>query len=65
MYELLGIDINTLNDGGFKFFQNGLIRKVLEYTFIDNCNRLPIPTNIEAPIGTDENGSEAKRDWSN
>ena len=27
--EFLGIDIKTLDDGGFQFFQNGLIRKVL------------------------------------
>ena len=28
--EFLGIDINTLDNGGFQFCQTGLIRKVLE-----------------------------------
>ena len=27
--EFLGIDIKTLDNGGFQFFQTGLIRKVL------------------------------------
>ena len=30
-----------------------------------NCNGLPTPTKVEAPLGTDANGSEAKRDWPN
>ena len=30
--EFLGIDIKTLDNGGFHFFQTGLIRKVLEAT---------------------------------
>ena len=30
--EFLGIDIKTLDDGGFQFCQTGLIRKVLEAT---------------------------------
>ena len=51
--------------GGFQFFQTGLIRKVLEATGMDNCNGFPTLTNIEAPLGTDANGSEAKRDWPN
>ena len=65
MYEFLGIDIKTLNDGGFQFFQTGLIHKVLEATGMEDCNRLPTPTKFEAPLGTDVNGSEAKRDWPN
>ena len=65
MSEFLGIDIKTLDDGGFQFCQTGLIRKVLESTGMDHCNGLPTPTKVEAPIGTDANGSEAKRDWTN
>ena len=30
--EFLGIDIKTLDNGGFQFCQTGLIRKVLEAT---------------------------------
>ena len=32
--EFLGIDIKTLNDGGFQFYRSRLIRKVLESTII-------------------------------
>ena len=32
---------------------------------MDYCNGLPTPTKVEAPLGTDINGSEAKRDWPN
>ena len=63
--EFLGIDINTFYDGGFQFDQIGLIRKVLEATGMDHCNGLQTPTKVEAPLGTYENGSEAKRDWTN
>ena len=65
MSNFLGIDINTLDNGGLQFFQNGLIRKVLEAIRMENCNGLPTPTKVEARLGTDTNGSEAKRDWPN
>ena len=32
---------------------------------MEDCNGLPIPTKVEAPLGTDINGSELKRDWPN
>ena len=32
---------------------------------MEDCNGLPIPTKVKAPLRTDENGSEAKRDWPN
>ena len=38
--EFLGIDIKTLDNGGFQFCQTGLIRKVLEATGMDDCNGL-------------------------
>ena len=62
MSDFLGIDIKTLDNCGFQFFQTGLIRKVLEYTGMEHSNGLPKPTKVEAPLGTDANGSEAKRD---
>ena len=62
MTEFLGIDIKTLDNGGFQFCQTGLIHKVLEATGTENRNGLPTPTNVEEPIGTDANGFEAKRD---
>ena len=65
MSDFLGIDIKTFDDGGFQFCQIGLIRKVLEAIGMEHSNGLPTPTKVEAPIGTDVNGSEAKRDWSN
>ena len=63
--EFLSIDIKTLVNGGFHFCQTGLIHKVLEATGTEHCNGLPTPTKVEAPLGTDENGSEAKRNWKN
>ena len=61
----MGIDIKTVDYGGFQFCQTGLIRKVLEATDMENCNGLPTPTKVEAPLGTDANGSKAKIDWPN
>ena len=65
MSEFLGIDIKTLDDGGFQFCQTGFIHKVLEATGMEHCNGLPTTTKVEAPIGTDADGYEAKRDWTN
>ena len=65
MSELLGIDIKTLDNGGFLFCQTGLIRKVLEATGTEHYNRFPTPTKVEPPLGKDVNSSEAKRDWPN
>ena len=47
------------------FFKTVLIHKVLEATGMDHSNGLPAPTKVESPLGTDVNGSEAKRDWPN
>ena len=65
MYEFLGIDIKTLDDGGFQFCQTGLIQKVLEATGMYHRNGLSTPAKVKAPFGTDANGSEANRDWTN
>ena len=65
MSDFLVIDMNTLDDGGFQFCQTVLIRKVLESTGMEHCNRLPTLTKVDAPLGTDANGFEAKRDWPN
>ena len=65
MSELLGIYIKTLDDGGFQFCQTGLIHKVVEATGLEDCNGLPTPTKVEAPLGTDVNVYEDKRDWPN
>ena len=32
---------------------------------MEDCNGLPTPIKVEASIGIDINGSEAKRDWPN
>ena len=65
MSEFLGIDIKKLDDGGFKYLKTGLIHKVLEATGMETCNGLLTPTKIDAPLETDVDGSEAKRDWPN
>ena len=44
--EFLGIDIKTLYNSGFQFFQTGLIRKFLEATGMEDCNGLPTPTRL-------------------
>ena len=61
MSEFLGIDIKTLDDGGFQFYQNRFIRKVLEAKVMYNCNGLTTPTKVEEPIGTDNNCSGSIR----
>ena len=53
MYEFLGIGIKTLDDGRFKFYKTGLIRKVLGSTGVEHFNGLPTLTRVEAPLGTD------------
>ena len=63
--EFLGIDIKTLDDGGFQCYQTGLIRKVLEATGMEHCNGLTTPTKVEAPLLTDANDSDARRYWPN
>ena len=65
MSEFLGIDIKTLDDGGFKCFQTVLIRNFLEATVMEHFNGLPAPTKVGVPLGTDANGSEATRYWPN
>ena len=65
MFEFLGIDIKRLDNGGFQFCQTGLIPKFLEATWLENCKGLPTPTKVEAPLGTDVNGTESKRYWPN
>ena len=65
MSDFLVIDIKTLYDGGFNFFQNGLIRKLLEATGMEYCNGFPTLTKVEAPLVIDANCSEAKRDCPN
>ena len=53
MSELLVIDTKTLYDGGFQFYHNVLILKLLEATRMEHCNGFPTPTKVEAPLGTD------------
>ena len=48
--ELLGIDIKTLDDGGFQFFQTESIQKGLEATGMDHCNGLLTPKIFKAPF---------------
>ena len=62
--KFLGIDLKTLDDGGFKFCTTRLIRKVLEGTQMEHYNGFPTPTKVEAPLETYVNGSEAKIHWS-
>ena len=65
MSNFLGIDIKTLDDGGFHFFQTGYIRKVLEAIGMEHCNGLPITTKVDSPCEIDTNGKDAKIYWPN
>ena len=38
VFEFLGINIKTLDDSGFQFYQTELINKVLEDTGMLDCN---------------------------
>ena len=46
MDDLLGILIKSLDDGGFHYYQTGLVFKVLETIVMEHCNVLPTPTKI-------------------
>ena len=48
-----------MDDGGFKFYQTGLICKVLKATWMEHCNGFPITTKVEATIGKDDNSYKA------
>ena len=61
VYEFLGIDTKTLDDGVFQFFQTELICKVLEATGMGHCNGFPTPTKAEATLGKYEKVFEADR----
>ena len=65
MYELLDIDIKTLDTGRFQFYQTGLIRKIFESTGMESCNGLTTFIKVEEPLRIDENGYEAKIYWPN
>ena len=65
MHELLGICINIFDDGRFQFYQTGLVLKVLEATWMDNSNGLPVPKKVEAYIGTYENVTGDRKYWTN
>ena len=65
MYDILGIDMKTLDNGVSQFFQTGLISKVLEAAGVEYFNVFPTPTKVKATLETDANGFDAKRDWSN
>ena len=60
MSEFLGIDIKTLDGGGFQFCQNGLIHKVLQATGMEHCNGFPTTTKVEATLRIDTNVYEDK-----
>ena len=65
MSELLCIDINTLDDFLFQFYQTGLVNKVLEAAGVDNFNVLLTTTKGEVTLGKDENDPDANRYWPN
>ena len=65
MNKFLCIYIKAFDDGEFNFYQTLLIRKVSEMKSIDNFNGLPTTTRVGAPRMKDENGTEAKRYWTN
>ena len=46
VYNFLGIYTKTLYNGVFKFYQTGLIHKVLESTNMDHFDWLPTPTKV-------------------
>ena len=63
--ELLGIDTNAFDDGGFQFDQNLLIKKVLEAKGMDIYNEFKTTTKVEAHLGTDENVTDSNRYFQN
>ena len=65
VYEFLVFYIMVLDYDGFQFYQTILIHKVLESTGMEHWNGFPTPMKFDAPLGTEVNGFEAKKDWPN
>ena len=59
--EYLGITITRTSDGGYKLTQEGLIKKVLEATGMQDCNPEDTPTTSTGPLGKDINGKAPQR----
>jgi len=62
--EFLGVDIKPTGDGGYKLLQEGLIKKILKETGMEDCNAKPTPTSSAGPIGQDKLGKRAHHQWS-
>ena len=55
----LGVDVEELDDGGWKPTQSGFINNVLETMKMTECSSKPTPTSSAGPLGSDEDGPPA------
>ena len=61
-YAFLGVDVKPNNKGGFTMTQEGLTKKVLRTTGMEDSNRKATPA-ATAPIGSDEAGAPFRESW--
>ena len=61
-YAFLGVDIKKNAKGGFTMTQEGLIKKVISYCGMKDCNRKKTPAG-PMPLGSDENGAKFDEKW--
>jgi len=61
-YAFLGVDVKPRENGGYTMTQEGLIKKVLKATGMEDCNRKATPA-ASVPLGSDENGKPYHEEW--
>ena len=58
--EFIGIEISSGLEGGYKFTHKRLIKRVLETTVMNKCNKVLTLTKSVAPLGSDIYGAHSK-----
>jgi len=62
VFSYLGVQVEVERTGTVTFKQGGLIKKVLKYCGMDDCNKKWTPAST-TPLGTDPNGKRFDAKW--
>ena len=60
----LGIKFDKLPDGAFNLTQPALIKRIIEDTGMENCNKSPTPATPNQPLAKDPDGEPMSDRWS-
>ena len=52
VFEFLCIDMKKFDNGGFQFYQTGVIHKFLEATVMEHCNGFTTHNKVQVGSGT-------------